>query len=203
MKKLKHVLAAAGLVLAGVGLAQAQITVGVTVSATGPAASLGIPERNTVALMPTSIAGQTVKYIVLDDATDPTAAARNVAKLTSEEKVDVIIGSSTVPTTLAAARTAREAQESAAEGPQWEGRVDLGSRHEAEALADRLAAEGLRPLRRWRHVFLSCVTEDEARALADRLRGEVPAGAELIVEGTAADAWELTHPFAILGGIAN
>lgn len=110
MKKLKHVLAAAGLVLAGVGLAQAQITVGVTVSATGPAASLGIPERNTVALMPTSIAGQTVKYIVLDDATDPTAAARNVAKLTSEEKVDVIIGSSTVPTTLAAARTAREAK---------------------------------------------------------------------------------------------
>ena len=110
MKKLKHVLAAAGLVLAGVGLAQAQITVGVTVSATGPAASLGIPERNTVALMPTSIAGQTVKYIVLDDATDPTAAARNVAKLTSEEKVDVIIGSSTVPTTLAAAREAREAK---------------------------------------------------------------------------------------------
>jgi len=110
MTKLKRVLAAAGLVLAGVGLAQAQITVGVTVSATGPAASLGIPERNTVALMPTSIAGQTVKYIVLDDATDPTAAARNVAKLTSEEKVDVIIGSSTVPTTLAAARTAREAK---------------------------------------------------------------------------------------------
>jgi len=110
MTKLKRVLAAAGLVLAGVGLAQAQITVGVTVSATGPAASLGIPERNTVALMPTSIAGQTVKYIVLDDATDPTAAARNVAKLTSEEKVDVIIGSSTVPTTLAAARAAREAK---------------------------------------------------------------------------------------------
>lgn len=102
-----------------------------------------------------------------------------------------------------AVRTEREAQESAAEGPQWEVRIDLDSRHESQALADRLAAEGLRPLRRWRHVFVSCATEDEARALSDRLRGEVPPGAGLIVEGTAADAWELTHPFAILGGIAG
>ena len=36
--------------------AYADITVGVTVSATGPAASLGIPEKNTVAMMPKTIA---------------------------------------------------------------------------------------------------------------------------------------------------
>src|SRR3989339_316981 len=61
-------------------LAQADINVGVTVSATGPAASLGIPEKNTFALMPTSIGGQKVNYIILDDATDTTTAVKNTRK---------------------------------------------------------------------------------------------------------------------------
>lgn len=76
-----------------VTLAYADITVGVTVSATGPAASLGIPEKNTVALMPTNIGGQKVNYIVLDDGSDTTTGVKNVRKLTSEDKVDIILGS--------------------------------------------------------------------------------------------------------------
>ena len=56
------------LAMAYAGAAVAQIKVGVTLSATGPAASLGIPEKNTIALMPKTIAGQKVEYIVLDDA---------------------------------------------------------------------------------------------------------------------------------------
>ena len=56
------------------GAALADINVGVTVSATGPAASLGIPEKNTIALMPRTIAGEKVNYIVLDDASDTTTA---------------------------------------------------------------------------------------------------------------------------------
>lgn len=79
----------------------ADINVGVSVSATGPAASLGIPEKNTIALLPTSIGGQKVNYFVLDDATDPTAATKNIKKLISENKVDVVIGSSTTPNSLA------------------------------------------------------------------------------------------------------
>ena len=82
-------------------LALADINVGVSVSATGPAASLGIPEKNTIALLPTTIGGQKVNYIVLDDATDPTAAAKNIKKLISENKVDVMIGSTTTPNSLA------------------------------------------------------------------------------------------------------
>ena len=66
MKLLKP-LALAALLLAS-ALAQADINVGVTVSATGPAASLGIPEKNTIALMPKTIGGQKINYIVLDDA---------------------------------------------------------------------------------------------------------------------------------------
>ena len=79
----------------------ADINVGVSVSATGAAASLGIPEKNTIALLPASIGGQKVNYIVLDDATDPTLATRNIKKLISENKVDVVIGSSTTPNSLA------------------------------------------------------------------------------------------------------
>lgn len=81
--------------------AMADINVGVSVSATGPAASLGIPEKNTFALLPTTIGGEKVNYIILDDATDPTAATKNIKKLISENKVDVVIGSTTTPNSLA------------------------------------------------------------------------------------------------------
>ncbi|MCV2363684.1 ABC transporter substrate-binding protein [Paucibacter sp. DJ1R-11] len=89
----------AGLLLCAQALAD--INVGVTVSATGPAASLGIPEKNTLSLMPTSIAGQKVNYIVLDDASDTTSAVANTRKLITEHKVDVVIGSTTSPNSLA------------------------------------------------------------------------------------------------------
>ena len=81
--------------------AWADVNVGVTVSATGPAASLGIPERNTIALMPREIAGQKINYIVLDDASDTTAAVTNTRKLISENKVDIVLGSTTTPNSLA------------------------------------------------------------------------------------------------------
>ncbi len=88
--------------LAGIAtLALADINVGVTLSATGPAASLGIPEKNTIDLMPKMIAGQKINYIVLDDATDTTTAVKNTRKLISEDKVDVIVGSTITPNSLA------------------------------------------------------------------------------------------------------
>ena len=101
-------LAAAAAVTCGAALAD--ITVGVTVSATGPAASLGIPEKNTIALMPRTIAGEKVNYIVLDDASDTTTAVSNTRKLISESKVDIILGSSTTPNSLAMIDVAAEAQ---------------------------------------------------------------------------------------------
>jgi branched-chain amino acid transport system substrate-binding protein len=87
------------LVLAGP--ATADINIGVTISTTGPAASLGIPQKNTIELLPTSIAGEKVNWIVLDDASDTTKAVTNARKLISEDKVDVIVGSSTTPNSLA------------------------------------------------------------------------------------------------------
>ncbi len=90
--------------------AQADINVGVTVSATGPAASLGIPEKNTIALLPKTMGGQKVNYIVLDDGSDTTNAVANTRKLITEHKVDVIIGSTTTPNALAMIDAAVEGQ---------------------------------------------------------------------------------------------
>ena len=91
----------AAVALALAAPAQADITIGVTLSATGPAASLGIPQKNTIELLPTSIGGEKIKWVVLDDASDTTKAVTNARKLVSEDKVDVIIGSSTTPNSLA------------------------------------------------------------------------------------------------------
>lgn len=84
-----------------VSFALADVSVGVLVTATGPAASLGIPEKNTIALLPTSIGGQKINYIILDDASDTTTAVKNTRKLISEDKVDVIVGSTITPNSLA------------------------------------------------------------------------------------------------------
>jgi len=109
--KLKSAPACALLIAAACsGPVLADINVGISVSATGPAASLGIPEKNSVALLPTTIGGQKVNYIVLDDATDPTAATKNIKKLISENKVDVVLGSSTTPNSLAMSDIAAESE---------------------------------------------------------------------------------------------
>ncbi len=108
MKTTKYLLALAALCAAFV--AQADINVGVILSTTGPAASLGIPEKNTISLLPTTIAGQKINYIVLDDASDTTAAVANTRKLITESKVDVILGSTITPNSLAMIDTVAEAQ---------------------------------------------------------------------------------------------
>ncbi len=110
MKNTRNVLIAATLAALAVPAAQAQIKVGVTLSATGPAASLGIPERNTFQLLPKEIAGQKVEYIVLDDGSDTTRARQNAEKLVNEDKVDVIIGSTTTPNSLAMIEVAARSQ---------------------------------------------------------------------------------------------
>lgn len=100
-----------GAILTGLAAtAWAEVNVGVTLSATGPAASLGIPEKNTIALLPKTIGGQKINYIVLDDASDTTQAVTNTRKLIAENKVDVIIGSSITPNSLAMIDPVAESQ---------------------------------------------------------------------------------------------
>ena len=89
------------LLLLASSFALADIRIGVIASSTGPTAVVGIPQKNTVALLPTEIGGQKVEYLVLDDASDPTNAVTNVKKLISENKVDALIGPTTTPAALA------------------------------------------------------------------------------------------------------
>src|SRR5437773_2726478 len=110
MSRTRFSLAVAAFALAVTGSARGDINVGVTLSATGPAASLGIPERNTFELLPTTIAGQKVNWIVLDDASDTTKAVTNTRKLISEDKVDVIVGSTVTPNSLAMVDVVAEAE---------------------------------------------------------------------------------------------
>lgn len=89
--------------------ADAQVKVGVVTSSTGPIALVGIPQKNSVPLLPTSVGGQTVQYITLDDGSDPTATVAAFKKLITEEKVDAIIGPSGSPNAMGVIQFAAEA----------------------------------------------------------------------------------------------
>lgn len=89
--------------------ALADVKIGITISTTGPAAALGIPEKNMIELWPKEIGGEKLQVIVLDDAGDPSQATTNARRLISDDKVDIIMGSSTTPPTGAVAGVALEA----------------------------------------------------------------------------------------------
>ena len=91
-------------------VSQADVVVGVNVSATGPAAAIGIQSQNAMSLWPETLGGEKAKYIILDDGTDVSKAVRNVRKLTSEDKVDIIIGPNTTAATLALLDVLKETQ---------------------------------------------------------------------------------------------
>jgi hypothetical protein len=105
-----------------------------------------------------------------------------------------------------AARVDHERQETEETGyPEYEVRIDLPSRAEARDLVERLSSEGLRSVHRWKYVLLGAADEDSANELADRVRGEVPPGSTVVVEGTWREASaERPHsPFSFLGGLAE
>jgi hypothetical protein len=101
---------------------------------------------------------------------------------------------------------ATERRETAEHGhPEFEVRINLPSRHEARALAKQLDAEGIPTVHRWRYVLVGATDEDAAKELAERIRAEAPADAEVKVEGTWQIVWaeRPPNPFAFLGGLAG
>ena len=91
--------------------------------------------------------------------------------------------------------------------PEWEVRVSLPTHHDARVFAERLAAEGIPVKRHWRHLTLGAEDEDDAQALAERLRSESPQGSSVEVEGAAWPMWQAVNapgrPFAIFGGLGQ
>jgi hypothetical protein len=98
----------------------------------------------------------------------------------------------------------RQEEEAEALGyAEWEVRVDLPSHRDAVEFAERLEAEGITPItRRWKYVLIGTATDDDARALAERLGDEAPPGAVVTAEPSATIAYKLTskNPFAMFGG---
>lgn len=86
-----------------------EIVIGISISTTGPAAALGIPERNALDFVPKEIGGVPLKVIVLDDGGDSTAATTNARRFATESKADIIMGSSTTPPSIAVSTVANEA----------------------------------------------------------------------------------------------
>lgn len=106
LKRMLPLALAAALFGSGV---HAQIKIGVVSSSSGPVALVGIPQKNTVALLPKEIAGQKVEYFSLDDASDPTASVSAVKKLINEDKIDALIGPSGSPNAMGVIQFAAQA----------------------------------------------------------------------------------------------
>ncbi|MCX7175295.1 MAG: ABC transporter substrate-binding protein [Proteobacteria bacterium] len=140
-------------------LAHADINVGVILSLTGPAASLGIPEKNALTLAPKLVAGEKINLIILDDASDPTNAVTNAKKLVGVDKADVILGTTTTGAALAMIETIYEgktptislASSSRVTGPMdekryWMFKTIQNEADMAELTADHMRRNGVKKL---------------------------------------------------------
>jgi hypothetical protein len=97
-----------------------------------------------------------------------------------------------------------ETQESEQLGePEWEVYITVPTHHDARSFAERLRGEGIPVNQRWRHLLVGANDEDDAAALAKRLRSEAPPGSEIHTQGNGLEYWRMLHPYAYLGGLAN
>ena len=133
------------------------IKIGITISTTGPAASLGLPQQKSIALLPAEIEGHKIQYVLLDDGSDTTKAVANARKLIDEQGVDAIIGSSTTPVSLAMIDVVAEkhvpmislAASRAIIAPmdakkRWVFKMPQNDSLMADAIADHMAASGVK-----------------------------------------------------------
>jgi hypothetical protein len=117
-----------------------------------------------------------------------------------------------LPTDAAGAAAEREEriederEESAEQGyPDFEVRVQTRTRHDASELSHRLDDEDIPHVHRWSYLLIGASDEDSANALAERLRGEAPAGSEVVVEPNRRSVYEHRpwNPFTLLGGLGG
>ena len=133
--------------------AKAEITIGIDLPLTGPAAGLGIPCKNGLVFWPDSIAGEKLKLIVLDDGSDPTQATKNARRFISEDKVDLMMGSAgTVPALAMAAVAAEGETVQLAESPietapgkdAWTFRLPQSTAVMAEGIVEHMKKNGVK-----------------------------------------------------------
>ena len=109
---MKHSIAAALIAASlGIGPAHAEITVGFVTSQSGPASSIGVlydKGMKAAVEFATTAGDEKVKFIQLDDSSDPSTATRNARKLVEENKVDLLIGTATAASSNAMVAVANE-----------------------------------------------------------------------------------------------
>jgi len=120
MMTFDHVLRSAActlaILLAGEHGASAQIKIGSVLSVTGPASSLGDPEKRTLEMYVDEINakggvnGQKLQLTVYDDGGDANNARTFATRLTEEDKVVAVVGGSTTGSTLAMIPVFEDAQ---------------------------------------------------------------------------------------------
>jgi hypothetical protein len=101
---------------------------------------------------------------------------------------------------------AQQRAESVAQGhPNYEVRVQGRTHHDTVELAEKLEREGLRVVRRWHFLLLGAADEDDANALAERMRREAPEGSVVTTEGNLREVADEQpqNPFAFLGGLGG
>jgi branched-chain amino acid transport system substrate-binding protein len=135
------------------GASRADVTIGVSLPMTGPASGLGIPIANALKLWPSSIGGQKVNLIVLDDATDPTKGVENAKRFVQSDKVDLVVGSAATPVAAAMSGPVAEAAtvqlmlSPAALPPgkdEWSFRLAQSNAVMAHAMVLHMAAKGVK-----------------------------------------------------------
>ena len=148
----------AAALMAGTGAQAADLTVGFVTSLSGPGASIGIPYGRGIAAAyeyASTIDGKKIKLIQLDDGADPSAATRNARKLVEEEKVDVLIGTATAPSTIAMVAVANELKvpmiaispitvPPTATGDRWGIAVPQPPSLMVKVVADRMTRDGVK-----------------------------------------------------------
>ena len=87
---------------------RAQVKIGFIFAATGPNASLGVNYQRAISLLPKTVGGEPAEYIFFDDQSDATTAVKGARKLTLEDKVDILVGSSSTPSCQGMAEVALE-----------------------------------------------------------------------------------------------
>ncbi|WP_418648018.1 ABC transporter substrate-binding protein [Thauera butanivorans] len=171
--RIKTQLAAIALALSA-GHAVADINVGVVFSLTGPAASLGAETRKALELMPATLGGEKINYVVLDDATDPTNAVKNTRKLVGENKVDAIIGPNLITNGMAMVDVANETRvpmlsiapiDPAADKRAWAFRVEPTADIMVGRVVEDMKAKGVKTVGfigfsdSWGELLLKALTE--------------------------------------------
>src|SRR5688500_4202278 len=146
-------LVAAAFALGVSASALADITVGISLPLTGPANGLGIPMQNYIKLWPDSVAGEKLRVILLDDASDPTRAVQNARRFVTEDKVDIVMGLSVTVNGVAMSEAVAESKTvqwmfSPAVGQagkeSWAFRLPQGNAGMAHAVIEHMKKQGVK-----------------------------------------------------------